>query len=693
MSHQSAPRLAKTVSVDTTSALLQRSLATGRSDDPLEREADRIADDVLSAPAAPRSAAREASATALFRPGSSAPGMHPAGIGPGLTQALQSPSQPLDESTRHFMEQRFCHDFSRVQIHTGPIAARSAQALAANAYTLGNDIVFGSDRFTPRAPQGRRLLAHELVHTIQQSHGGTHLQRDDDEAEKKKQEAERERARKRLEAWAQGKKPKPSTDPTSKDFAFTAQELAYEITHKPAPDSTELLEKPTDKAKQASWQTAFRDAYQLALMILDTQGTEQRETRAALIASDLATAGFSTEAMDVAGKLPDDNKEDVYEEVAKALGNVSADQIRTLSTFFTSRQASPDDHPLLTLLTDKSGAFAKKLGKAKLLAALEPTLAKYRKEADYLEDLAEILVFDTASRVAISDWLWKADKDFLFEILNSDYFGEPGYDVDQFMGADGKPRELTMAADMPWVYTYKQKFYTDFLVKLGAKHKIDIKAPASLKFKDLRTWLDAETEDIGKALSAEHPDAPEKITAAYEHIADIFFFHVDRGDVTPNLAGKIGHLGPADPSGMRLKADCDVLATYATRLLKSGGFTPIGYLALVPGSGPSHAVALLKKAMPGAAPAEGEAPKPGPDRYYIVNNKQVTPNDAVDKEAAIKAARDNGLTIYDPEPDSYKVFYEDANADGAMTRKLWTTEESVSRKDLGKDPPPPPAVP
>ena len=606
---------------------------------------------------------------------------------------LRSPGEPLPQAARSFFEPRFAHDFGSVRIHRDPQAAASAHAVAAHGYTVGHDIVFAEGRYAPATSAGGRLLAHELAHVIQQGGAGGLLQRDDDEAAKKKQEAERERARKRLEAWAQGKDPKASTDPASKEFAFTAQELAQEITHEPAPDSTDLLEKPTDKAKLGTWQIAFRDAYQLALMILETQGAEQRESRAALIGSDLATAGFTTEAMDVASKLPDDNKEDVYEEVAKSPDNASADQIRELSTFFTGRQASPGDHPLLALLTDRSGAFAKKLGKAKLLAALEPTLAKYRKEGDYRDDLAEILVFDTASRIPISDWLWKADKDFLFEILNSDVFIEPGYGPTQLEDAEGNARELTMDVDMPWVYAYKQKFYTDYLVNLGAKHKIEIKAPAGLKFKDVRAWLDAETEDIGSALAAEHPDAPEKITEAYERIADIFFFHVDRGDVVPNLAGKLGHLGPDSPAAMRLKADCDVLATYAVRVLKSGGFTPVGYMAIIPDNGVGHAVALLKKALPGPAPAEGEATQPGPDRYYIVNNKEVEPNDAADKEAAIKAACDSALSIYDPEPGSYRVYYEDANADGSMTRSLWITEESVRRQDLGKDPPAPAATP
>ncbi len=654
-----------------------RKLPMGRRGDPLEQVAERVADRVMALPSSSvATAAPAVSDTQAQRRQRSGPSLLPGAAG-----------HPLDRDTRSFMEARFGHDFGAVRVHTDGAAAATAAALQARAYTVGQDMAFGLGHYAPYSSAGRRLIAHELAHTVQQRRMQPLIQRDDDEAAKKKQQVERERAKKRLETWAAGQTPKPSTDPSSKDFAMTAQQLGNEITHKPAPDSSDLLEKPSDKTKQANWTTAFRDAYQLALMILDTQGTDQREIRAALIASDLATAGFTTEAMDVAGKLPDDNKENVYESVAASADQASADQIRTLSTFFAARKASPGDHPLLAQLTDRSGAFARKLGNAKLLAALEPTLPPYRKDTDYRDALAQILVFDPASRVAISEWLWQADKEYLFEILNTKVFVEPGYGVEQLADASGKPRELTMDADLPWVYAYKQKFYTDYLVKLGAKHTIDIKAPTNLKFAALKAWLDAQTEHIGQALAAEHPNAPEKVTEAYQHMADIFFFHVDRGDVVPNRAGKLGHLVADAPRAMRLKSDCDVLATYATRLLRSAGFTPVGYLAVEPDTGPSHAVALLKKAPPAAAPAAGQAPVPGPDRYYIVNNKQVTPNDAADKEAAIKAARDDSLGVYDPEPNAYRIYYEDAGADGSMTKDLWTTEETVRRKDLGKDAP------
>jgi len=70
------------------------------------------------------------------------------------------------------MEVRFGQDFSAVRVHAGPDAAVSAEALAAKAFTIGSDILFGSGEFAPETASGRALLAHELAHVVQQQRGG-----------------------------------------------------------------------------------------------------------------------------------------------------------------------------------------------------------------------------------------------------------------------------------------------------------------------------------------------------------------------------------------------------------------------------------------------------------------------------------------------------------------------------------------
>ena len=90
-------------------------------------------------------------------------------VPPIVHDVLSSPGQALDAGTRAFVEPRFGHDFSRVRVHADEKAAESAQAVNALAYTVRQDIVFGTGQYKPETSEGRYLLAHELTHTIQQS--------------------------------------------------------------------------------------------------------------------------------------------------------------------------------------------------------------------------------------------------------------------------------------------------------------------------------------------------------------------------------------------------------------------------------------------------------------------------------------------------------------------------------------------
>ncbi len=83
-------------------------------------------------------------------------------------EVLRSPGQPLDATTRAFMEPHFGHDFSGVRVHTDVKAAESARAVNALAYTVGSDVVFGNGHYVPQSNEGRRLMAHELTHVVQQ---------------------------------------------------------------------------------------------------------------------------------------------------------------------------------------------------------------------------------------------------------------------------------------------------------------------------------------------------------------------------------------------------------------------------------------------------------------------------------------------------------------------------------------------
>jgi hypothetical protein len=150
---------------------LQCKLAIGSVDDPLEAEADAIAERVAGGA---RTASMGKAAPSMQR---SAAGSIPSVAAPPIVhEALHTSGQPLDTETRAFMEPRIGHDLSGVRIHTGPRAEESARAVHALAYTVGADAVFAMGQYNPRSSEGRRLLAHELSHTVQQKSGRANLQ-------------------------------------------------------------------------------------------------------------------------------------------------------------------------------------------------------------------------------------------------------------------------------------------------------------------------------------------------------------------------------------------------------------------------------------------------------------------------------------------------------------------------------------
>jgi hypothetical protein len=93
-------------------------------------------------------------------------------VTPGLQnqiRSLKGGGQPLSKSTRAFFEPRFGRDFSQVRVHTDKRAAILAKSMNAKAFTTGKDVVFGSGQYSPETTPGKRLLAHELTHTLQQT--------------------------------------------------------------------------------------------------------------------------------------------------------------------------------------------------------------------------------------------------------------------------------------------------------------------------------------------------------------------------------------------------------------------------------------------------------------------------------------------------------------------------------------------
>ena len=151
--------------------VMQAKSAIEHQGDDYEQEADRISEQVVRAPD-PQLQRRRAS---RITGGRRAVGQTAVPL--IVNEALRGPGQPLDAATRAFMEPHFGYDFSRVRVHSGPVARQSARDVNADAYTVGHNVVFGGGGFMPATHEGRHLLAHELTHVVQQSAGAPLLQR------------------------------------------------------------------------------------------------------------------------------------------------------------------------------------------------------------------------------------------------------------------------------------------------------------------------------------------------------------------------------------------------------------------------------------------------------------------------------------------------------------------------------------
>lgn len=184
-------------------------LSAGSAEDAYEREADHMAEQVMRVPAldaalpeARRTSRGEGDAHAhtcacggtcprcraqrLRRRGTQlqTKRVPTAGAGPLVApaevhDALATPARALDRETREYMESRFGHNFGHVRIHADARADAAARAVDARAFTVGRDIVFAAGEYAPDREDGRRLLAHELTHVLQQGGGanGGRIQR------------------------------------------------------------------------------------------------------------------------------------------------------------------------------------------------------------------------------------------------------------------------------------------------------------------------------------------------------------------------------------------------------------------------------------------------------------------------------------------------------------------------------------
>lgn len=139
--------------------------------DQYEQEADRVAEQVMRMPDAGVTKQHRDTETPLVQRQATGGATGVVEAPPSVHNVLNAPGQPLDTETRAFFEPRFGHDFGQVRVHADAMAEQSARDVNAHAYTVGHDIVFGAGQSSSGTSEGRRLLAHELTHVIQQGQG------------------------------------------------------------------------------------------------------------------------------------------------------------------------------------------------------------------------------------------------------------------------------------------------------------------------------------------------------------------------------------------------------------------------------------------------------------------------------------------------------------------------------------------
>jgi lysozyme family protein len=156
-------RLQRLIGNQAVQQLVQAKLEAGCPQDTYERTADRVAGHVVDGDAASTPSPRREEGAGEGQISLTAKSPSSAGLLRGL-----GVGKPLSPPVRALMESRFGCDFGSVRVHTGAQAAQSAQTVGARAYTAGRDVVFGAGQYETGTNEGRRLLAHELAHVVQQ---------------------------------------------------------------------------------------------------------------------------------------------------------------------------------------------------------------------------------------------------------------------------------------------------------------------------------------------------------------------------------------------------------------------------------------------------------------------------------------------------------------------------------------------
>jgi hypothetical protein len=186
------------------SGVIQAKLKVGWPNDKYEKEADRVADQVMKMPDTgnvQRACAEceeevlqpkpflqslpieeeeeELQPKRIQKKGWRGSAEASSGIESKINQSRGS-GQPLPSDTRSFMENRFGIDFGSVKVHSDSISVQMNREVSSQAFTVGNNIYFNSGRYNPGSSSGKQLLAQELTHVVQQNGNDNAIQKEDE---------------------------------------------------------------------------------------------------------------------------------------------------------------------------------------------------------------------------------------------------------------------------------------------------------------------------------------------------------------------------------------------------------------------------------------------------------------------------------------------------------------------------------
>lgn len=236
-------------------------LRIGQPNGVFEREADRVANEVMAGNAKRGwSLSKIGLGSLLQRKGRANGPVAPSVVPPIVHEVVNSAGRPLDLATRSFFEPRFGHDFSQVRIHTDSSAHESAKSVNALAYAMGNHIVFAGGQYAPHAYEGRLLLAHELAHVVQQGSTqksrravllapGSSVEREAEQASRQVVSGQHAQILYGMQPWQIGRAPQPATDGEhGEDNQWKTDLAAFKKATTPAQTTSTLLALVKDAA-------------------------------------------------------------------------------------------------------------------------------------------------------------------------------------------------------------------------------------------------------------------------------------------------------------------------------------------------------------------------------------------------------------------------------------------------------------